>query len=1002
MRHRPYKPLLTRPSCVLPRYAALFSRAMSLLSRLEARLERVWPTASLRTYLFAVMLLATLPMAVLMSVQRVTEIREQQARVEEELAASAAALAASVDRQLRSSLEGLQVLAQSELFQQGRIAALGRLLHGRPRGDWGSVFLLDRQGAMVLDTGQPREKAPSEVLRRLHRQVLRGEPGVSALSEQAPGQRWTAVAVPIVENGQVRYVLGARMDESIWQWLSSTARRPGAAKAAVFDAQGRLLGASMATVPRGATLPPDAAAAMTRTPSGMHRSSDSDGSTVYAAWRTSPLSGWLVRVSVPAAPIDAAERRAIGTALATSGGSLLLGLLLAALVARRVAHPLRQLAAGGGAALTGHVAVREIAALRDALRAARVQDAAARAALQAKAQEFETLFASSPVGMAFAQDPDCRVVAHNAAMDALVGTAGGVRMLHQGRELTPAEQPLQRAAALGETVSGLELELAAQGRPSTFVIAHAVPLRDERGRPRGALAAFVDISERKRAEERLRASDRQIALAQEAGHVGFFHYLFEADRLSWTPGQCKLFGVEALPQGRLSDRLGRVAEEDRERVEREFWTACALRREKETLDYAVRRPDGSVRCLSSRVMLQYDPTGRAARLVGVTLDVTDRVSTDRERALLTERALAAQQQAEAASRANDEFLTMLSHELRNPLSAISAAVDVLDTAQPDGATAAEARLIIARQTRNLGHMLSDLLDVGRVIAGQILLARQPVDLAALVQRVDETLALTGEAAAHPLHLRLQPVWVDGDPVRIEQVATNLVTNAIKYTPAGRPIRVRVARQGETAVLEVQDAGLGIPPALLPRVFDLFVQEERGLDRRAGGLGIGLTLVRRLTELHGGTLEVQRSDEGSRFTIRLPAIPAPAAPQEDKPPPARRRNVLVVEGNQDVLCALRAKLELDGHSVSTAVDGVEGLQCLLRLKPEVSIVDIGLPGLTGFQLARHARAAGYAGRMVAMSGYGAERDARDALVAGFDAFLVKPIDRAQLRASLGAE
>lgn len=980
---------------------------MSLLPRLNARLERFWPTASLRTYLFAVMLLATLPMAVLMSVQRFAEIRSEQARIDEELAGSASALAASVERQLLSSVEGLQVLAQSELFQQGRVAALGRLLHGRPRGDWDSVFLLDSQGAVVLDTGQPREKAGSPVLRSLHRQVLRGEPAVSGLWEQAPGERWTAVAVPIVQGGQVRYVLGARMEETLWQWLSMGARRPGAAKAAVFDAQGRLLGASTAAVPLGATLPRDAAAAMGRDPSGVHRSSDVDGSAVYAAWRTSPLSGWRMRVTLPAGPIDAAHRRAIGTALATSGGSLLLGLLLAALVARRVAHPLRQLATNGGAGLSPHVPVREIAALRDALRKAREQDTAAHAALQAKAQEFEALFASSPVGMAFAQDPACRVIAHNAAMDALLGPpgsggAGGVRMLHQGRELTAAEQPLQRAAALGETISGLELELPAEGRPSTFVIAHAVPLRDERGQPRGALSAFVDISERKQAEERLRATDRQIALAQEAGHVGFFHYLFEADRLSWTPGQCKLFGVEALPEGRLEDWLGRVAGDDRERLEREFWTACALRREKETLNYGVRRPDGSLRWLSSRVMLQYDAAGRAARLVGVTLDVTDQVATERERTLLTERAVAAQQEAEAASRAKDEFLTMLSHELRNPLSAISAAVDVLETAAADSPTAAEARLIIARQTRNLAHMLNDLLDVGRVIAGKILLARQPVNLAAVVQRVEETLALTGEAARHPLHLRLQPVWVDGDPVRIEQVVTNLVTNAIKYTPGGRPIRLGVSRQGETAVLEVQDAGMGIPPALLPRVFDLFVQGERGLDRRAGGLGIGLTLVRRLTELHGGTVEVQSSDEGSRFTIRLPAILAPEAQDDGILPPARRRKVLVVEDNGDVLAALRAKLELDGHTVSTAADGVEGLQCLLRLKPEVSIVDIGLPGLTGFELARHARAAGYAGRMIAMSGYGAERDAREALVAGFDAFLVKPIERSQLRTSLGAE
>jgi CheY-like chemotaxis protein/anti-sigma regulatory factor (Ser/Thr protein kinase) len=268
--------------------------------------------------------------------------------------------------------------------------------------------------------------------------------------------------------------------------------------------------------------------------------------------------------------------------------------------------------------------------------------------------------------------------------------------------------------------------------------------------------------------------------------------------------------------------------------------------------------------------------------------------------------------------------------------------------------------------------------------------------------VEETLAITGEAKDHQLHLALDDAWIDGDAVRMEQVVSNLLTNAIKYTPAGRAIHVSVRTEPPSAVLQVQDAGMGIPPALLPHIFDLFVQGQRTLDRRAGGLGIGLTLVRRLVELHGGTVGVESSDEGSRFTVRLPAMAAPQRPDGETLPPSRRRKVLVVEDNDDVLAALRSKLELDGHSVSTAVDGIEGLSRLLKQRPEVSIVDIGLPGLTGFELARHARAAGYAGRMIALSGYGAERDAHEALVAGFDAYLVKPVDRNQLRASLSAD
>jgi CheY-like chemotaxis protein len=327
---------------------------------------------------------------------------------------------------------------------------------------------------------------------------------------------------------------------------------------------------------------------------------------------------------------------------------------------------------------------------------------------------------------------------------------------------------------------------------------------------------------------------------------------------------------------------------------------------------------------------------------------------------------------------------------------------VLDSAEPGSPTAVDARAIIGRQTRNLAHMMNDLLDVGRVIAGKILLSRKSVNLAAIVRRVHEMLAFTGESRNHAIRLELDEVWVDGDSVRIEQVITNLLTNAIKYTPKGRSISVSVRREQDTAVIQVQDTGTGIPAALLPRIFDLFVQGERPLHRPAGGLGIGLTVVRRLVELHGGSVAAESSGAGSRFTVRLPAVAAPPSQPTDALPLSRRRQVLVVEDNDDVLAALRSKLELDGHTVSTAVDGIEGLSRLLKLKPEVSIVDIGLPGLTGYELARHARAAGYAGRMIALSGYGAERDAKAALVAGFDAYLVKPVDRNQLRASLSAD
>ncbi len=985
------------------------------LDAIKSRLERYWPAASLRTYLVAVILLATFPIATLLCVRMVLDVREEQAQIENTLVRSASALARSVESELGSSFDALAALAQSELLQRPDLSRLEQRLGGqpRPRREWDSIVVLDAGGSLLLDTASDSPAAVFTDVQRLRQVVLeRGQPAASGLSPE-PGS-YVMVAVPVVVKGVPRYFLAARVGAPVWQRLAAQADLPPSGVATVVGPDLRVIGASgeLEGLP-GAALASDAAQAMRGQAVAVGRSVAGDGTALYSAWRVLPSSGWGVRVSLPAGPIDAGHGRAILQTLSTSGASLLLGVLLAALAARQVTRPLQRLALHGPAGLTGPLRVREIALLRKALFTAKAKDQAARVRLEAKAQEFEALFDSSPIGMAFAQDPQCHVVSRNAAMDRMLGAEGPLastaRLLHRGRPLEPGEFPLQRAAALGETVLAMELEIAVDGQPSTFVIANAVPLHDRDGRPRGAVSALVDITERKRVEARLlsadvelRESQRLMALAQEAGYVGFLHYRFGGDQLAWTPGQYKLFGIDSLGASGLAGWFCRIDGGDRERVEREFWTACALRRKKETLEYLVVRPDGTSRWLSTRVMLRYDGDGRAQHMTGVTVDMSDHQEAERQRTLLVERALAARLEAESASRAKDEFLTMLSHELRNPLGAISAAVDVLGSELADKETAADARAIITRQTRNLSHMMNDLLDVGRVIAGKITLSRQPVDIAAIAARVGKTMALTGAATQHGLHLELEPAWTDGDAVRIEQIVSNLLTNALKYTPPGGNVDVTVRREGETALIEVRDSGEGISATLLPHVFDLFVQGERTLDRRAGGLGIGLTLVRRLAELHGGTVGVQSSAQGSKFTVRLPAVEPVPAPADAALPMQRRRNVLVVEDNGDVLAALRSTLELDGHSVSTAADGVEGLTRLLRLRPEVSIVDIGLPGITGFELARQARAAGYAGRMIAISGYGHERDMAHAMVAGFDAYLVKPVDRLQLRASLSAD
>jgi len=762
-------------------------------------------------------------------------------------------------------------------------------------------------------------------------------------------------------------------------------------------------------------LPPDAVETMRARSAGIHRTPALEGNMLYSAWHAVPSGGWGVAVGLPAAPLDAAVLRSVVLAAAGAALCVVLGLYLASRVARHLVRPLDQLSKGEVNEIRAPIRVREVADLRQALASAAERDIAARQQIQATADEFQTLFTSSPVALAFAQDPQCRVVTDNAAMEALFGKADArarllIRLPDNERPLQPHELPLQRACAEGQPVPPMELVVVLPGQPPRHVLAQAVPLLDEAGKARGAIGAVVDITDRVRssaqlesADRRLRDSQHLIELAQEAGHVGFFHYRFEQDALHWSPGQAKLFGIGPQPEDtHWSEWLRPIDADDRVRVEKTLRELFATCRERETLEYRVTPPGGPMRWLSSRVLVMYGPNRRPQQMIGVSVDVSDEKQAQRERAALTELERAARLQAEAANQAKDEFLAMLGHELRNPLSAIASAVEVLNRVEAGSEVAASARSIAARQTRHLAHMMDDLLDVGRVISGKVLLTRRALDLSLIVQRVVSTLEVTGDAQRHVLDVDLHAVWVDADATRIEQVFSNLLTNALKYTPPGGHIKVRVHRDGDSAVLQVSDNGPGIPPTLLPRVFDLFVQGERSLDRRTGGLGIGLTLARRLVELHSGTIEADSSPRGSTFTVRLASIAPPAVTStQQRRHELSRRSVVLVEDNEDARESLRVMLELDGHTVVTARDGVSGLRTVLDLRPDVAVVDVGLPGMTGLELAKRSRGAGFAGLMIAVSGYGRESDVRQARESGFDAHLVKPVNVTELQRLMGS-
>ncbi|HWG42501.1 MAG TPA: ATP-binding protein [Gemmataceae bacterium] len=405
-------------------------------------------------------------------------------------------------------------------------------------------------------------------------------------------------------------------------------------------------------------------------------------------------------------------------------------------------------------------------------------------------------------------------------------------------------------------------------------------------------------------------------------------------------------------------------------------------------EIVVERPDGSRRTALAHANPLHDESGKIVGAVNILVDITDRKRTEEE--------------VREASRRKSEFLAMLAHELRNPLAPIRNGLQILRLAGNNSAAAAEARSMMERQFGQMVRLIDDLLDLSRITKGKIELRKQELDLAGAVQDAVETSRPLIEASGHQLTVTLPPgpVYVDGDRTRLAQVFANLLNNSAKYTPPGGRISLTVERHGSDVVVTVKDSGVGISAEMLPKIFDMFTQVDRSLERAQGGLGIGLSLVRGLVEMHGGRVEAHSEGhgKGSEFLVRLPVLLSPHRNHQQhgeghSPHCSSAYRILVVDDNKDSAISLAMMLKIMGHDTRTVHDGLAAVEAATAFRPDVMLLDLGLPKLSGYEVCRRIREQpwGEGVVLIAQTGWGQEEDKCRSKEAGFNFHMVKPID-----------
>ncbi|HWH39845.1 MAG TPA: ATP-binding protein [Usitatibacter sp.] len=556
---------------------------------------------------------------------------------------------------------------------------------------------------------------------------------------------------------------------------------------------------------------------------------------------------------------------------------------------------------------------------------------------------------------------------------------------------------LLRKAFAGESVElpTIRYDPAEAGKPgpARWVRAYAHPIKDADGQVREVMLIHEDVSERIAADAAIRSAEERLRIAVLAGNIGIWDWDLLRDVVTWSPKVFELHGLPPEADGRPAAEFTALVHDDDRNAVHEKLRVAIERREGFSSEYRAVLPDGSTRWLSTWATTVVDAQGVPFRMVGAVISVD------------------AYKRAEAALRdtdqRKDEFLAMLAHELRNPLAPIRTSAEILRLAATDPQRVRASAEVIDRQVRHLTELMDDLLDVSRVTRGLITLEREDVDLARVIHTAIEQASHLLHAKGHALSVNMQAgeAHVLGDRARLVQIVANLLNNAARYTPNGGRIEVALTTAGDTVELRVSDNGSGIEAGFLPQLFELFTQGERMPDRSQGGLGLGLALVKRLVELHGGTVAARSAGpgQGATFIVTLPASHNRPTSGEAVGPvlqgDGHPLRILVVDDNRDAAESLAVLLESMGHAVEVRYDADAVLAASGLDGFDAFVIDIGLPGRDGRSLARALRERGIAATLIALTGYGQPADRALSLESGFDHHLVKPIESAALVAVL---